>query len=152
MHLKTLGGLAADVYITNWLWSLCDPTATKSSLLAIRQSGRIPEVDHLCLRMHAILNNMTHYDLRQVSDKVRTLVLELKKYENQPDFHAIIFVEQRHHAQALAMILSKAQALQTFIRPMYFVGHGASGEERLASEGMVAKKVSLVIARMYFCY
>ena len=125
----------------NWLYSIRDPASTKESLLPIRASGRIPEIERLHHQMALTLARMPYYTLGDVSDKVKALVNLLTSYKEKQGFQAIVFVEQRHHAQALAMILGKSQVLQTFVRAMYFVGHGASGTERLASEGMEAKIV-----------
>lgn len=140
--MQTLGNLACDIYICNWLKSLCDPTATKESLRKIRASGRIPEVAKLANKMERHLQKMPYFQLGHVSDKVKVLINLLTKYETKRDFHAIVFVQQRHHAQALAFILGKSQSLQRFLRPEHFVGHGASGVERLASEGMQSAYVS----------
>lgn len=127
----------------NWLWSLQDPVAAKTSLREIRASGRIPDVQKLHSKLKARIDKLQYYGLGDVSEKVRQLVKLLLTYRDKKGFHCIIFVEQRHHAQALATILSKSQSLQSFIRPAYLVGHGATGEERLNSEGMDAKLVSL---------
>lgn len=143
---QTLGTLACDLYIMNWLWSLRDPVATKSSLLEIRSSGRISEIEALHAKMKARIHKLPYYGLGDVSEKVRQLVRLLLTYKDKQGFHCIVFVEQRHHAQALAAILAKSQSLQSFIRPAYLVGHGATGEERLNSEGMDAKLVSRTIA------
>lgn len=151
---QTLGDLACNVYIMNWLQSLCDPTATKTSLHAIRASGRIPDVERLYQNMIQDIAKLPYYGLGDVSDKVRALVRLLESYRDKRGFQCIVFVEQRHHAQALAMILSKSQSLQTFIRAAYFVGHGATGDERLASEGMDAKIVSFDVfcKQRHSCY
>ena len=130
----------------HWLWSLRDPVATKSSLHAIRASGRIPDVERLHARMKATIDKLPYYGLGHVSEKVRELVKLLLTYKDKKGFHCIIFVQQRHHAQALATILAKSQSLQSFIRPSYLVGHGSTGEERLNSEGMHAKLVSLSLS------
>lgn len=132
----------------NWLWSLRDPVATKSSLLEIRASGRIPDIERLHAQMRAKVERMPYYAHGEVSEKVKELVKLLLTYKDKKNFHCIIFVEQRHHAQALATILAKSQSLQPFIRPSYLVGHGATGEERLNSEGMDAKLVSAGLAQL----
>lgn len=126
----------------HWLYSLRDPVATKSSLLAIRGSGRIPDIEIVHAHMKRIIERLPYYGLGHISEKVRELVRLLLEYKNKQGFHCIIFVEQRHHAQALATILAKSQSLQSFVRPAYLVGHGSTGQERLNSEGMNAKLVS----------
>lgn len=101
--------------------------------------------------MQQRLDKQSYYFLGDVSDKVKELVKLLSNYKDKPDFHAIVFVEQRHHAQALSMLLSKSQTLQAFIRPEHFVGHGSGGSERLASEGMQAKVVSDIAPASRLC-
>jgi hypothetical protein len=127
----------------NWLASLCDPVATKTSLTKIRASGRIGEVEALHREVKKRLDKLPYYGLGDVTDKVKELVNMLATYQHRQGFHAIIFVERRAYAQALAMILSKSQTLQAFIKPESFVGHGTTGAERLASEGMAVKHVSV---------
>jgi superfamily II DNA/RNA helicase len=126
----------------HWLWSLRDPVATKSSLLEIRMSGRIPDIERLHAKMKTKIERMPYYGLGHVSDKVKELVKLLQTYKDKKGFSCIIFVQQRHHAYALATLISKSQSLQSFIRASYLVGHGMTGEERLNSEGMDAKHVS----------
>lgn len=126
----------------NWLHSLQDPLATSSSLQSIRRSGRMSDVEALYKKMKAEIDRKKYYGLGDVSEKMRVLVQLLSTYRGRPGFSAIIFTEQRHHALALATILGKSQTLQSFIRPTYLVGHGSSGVERLASEGMAARVVS----------
>ena len=140
---RVMGPLACDFYIMSWLWSIRDPVATKKSLQQIRASGRIREVEALHDKMYKALMKKKHYGMGDVSEKVKCLVQFLAGYRDKQGFHAIIFVEQRHHAQALALVLSKSQTLQQFVRAAHFVGHGSTGEERLTSEGMDAKKVDL---------
>lgn len=140
--LQTLGPLACDIYIMHWLWSLRDPVATKDSLHRIRASGRIPDIVKLHQAMQQHIERLDFYSLGDVSDKVKELVKLLCTYKDKPQFHCIVFVQQRHHAQALATLIQKSQSLQSFIRASYLVGHGSSGEERLNSEGMDARKVS----------
>ena len=145
---RVMGPLACDFYIMSWLWSIRDPVATKQSLRQIRASGRIHEVEHLHNKMYQVLVKKKYYGVGDVSDKVQRLVEFLATYRDKQGFHAIIFVEQRHHAQALALVLSKSQSLQQFARVAHFVGHGSTGEERLASEGMDAKHVSTNLANL----
>jgi len=129
----------------NWLQQLQNPVATSTSLQKIRASGRMRDVEVLFNQMKKIIDAKQYYGAGDVSDKVRTLVRLLSAYRDKAGFSAIIFTKQRHHAIALSTILAKSQTLQTFIRPMYLVGHGSSGVERLASEGMEVKTVSTSI-------
>lgn len=140
----TMGPMACDFYIMSWLWSVRDPVATKQSLRQIRASGRIKDVEFLHSKMQTIFAKKTTYGIGDVSEKVKCLVKCLGGYRSKQGFHAIIFVEQRHHAQALALVLNRSQTLQQFARAAHFVGHGSTGAERLASEGMDAKRVGIL--------
>ncbi|GAA5902930.1 hypothetical protein JCM8208_006514 [Rhodotorula glutinis] len=62
-----------------------------------------------------------------LSAKMSALVSVLLEFKNEPAFHAIIFVEQRHHAAVLVELLKRIPALQSFVRPAALVGHGGRG-------------------------
>ncbi|BGP45286.1 Dicer-like protein 1 [Rhodotorula kratochvilovae] len=73
-----------------------------------------------------------------LSHKVLALVNVLEEFRDEPTFHAIVFVEQRHHALLLADLLKRVASLQGFLRPAALVGHG--GRVWRAQEGGAVEK------------
>ncbi|BGP37196.1 Dicer-like protein 1 [Rhodotorula kratochvilovae] len=79
-----------------------------------------------------------------LSHKVLALVNVLEEFRDEPTFHAILFVEQRHHALLLADLLKRVASLQGFVRPAALVGHG--GRVWRAQEGgAVEKEVGMAV-------
>ena len=79
-----------------------------------------------------------------LSPKVMALVKSLESFRGHSHFHAIVFVQQRHHAKILAQILSLVPSLE-WIRAGSLTGHGGKvskgGEEQIG----VTKDVGMAI-------
>ncbi|GJN87852.1 hypothetical protein Rhopal_000807-T1 [Rhodotorula paludigena] len=88
----------------------------------------------------------------ELSPKVGALIECLETYRDEPLFHAIIFVEQRHHAAILSALLARVPSLQTWVRPAALVGHGRQGWARMAGAsseteiGMAVKEQQAIVA------
>ncbi|BGP13262.1 hypothetical protein JCM10213_004968 [Rhodosporidiobolus nylandii] len=86
-----------------------------------------------------------------LSKKVQALV-EVLAMTSPADFHAIVFVEQRHHAQVLSNLLSRIPSLAPWLRPGALIGHGGRGRPDLSSAkanketGMAIKEQTAVVA------
>ncbi|GAA5894992.1 uncharacterized protein JCM6883_002284 [Sporobolomyces salmoneus] len=82
-------------------------------------------------------------DVSTLSSKLAILIRCLEGFRNQPHFHAIVFVQQRHHAKILSHILSLVPSLRDWIRPGFLTGHG--GGRGKNEEGDVSKEVGMEI-------
>ncbi|GAA6061113.1 hypothetical protein JCM10212_006144 [Sporobolomyces blumeae] len=65
-------------------------------------------------------------DSNKLSPKMVALVGCLARFASKPHFHAILFVEQRHHASVLAKLIRRISSLG-WIKPGFLVGHGDRG-------------------------
>ncbi|GAA5920114.1 hypothetical protein JCM1841_004443 [Sporobolomyces salmonicolor] len=79
-----------------------------------------------------------------LSPKALALVTCLEGFLDQPHFHAIVFVQQRHQAKILAALLRRVASLG-WVKPGFLTGHGGRG--RLDEEGKVSvsKEVGMAI-------
>ncbi|KPV76863.1 uncharacterized protein RHOBADRAFT_51848 [Rhodotorula graminis WP1] len=79
-----------------------------------------------------------------LSPKMSALVSVLLEFKLEPTFHAIIFVQARHHASVLAELLRRVTSLQGFVRPAALVGHGGRGGPG-EQGGATAKEIGMAV-------
>jgi len=89
----------------------------------------------------ALTSRTANLDESSLSAKVAVLVKSLGAYKVQPHFHAIVFVQQRHHAKILSHILRMIPSL-SWIKTGYLTGHGGSVNNE---EGEVSKDLGMKI-------
>ncbi|GAA6000835.1 hypothetical protein JCM10207_004681 [Rhodosporidiobolus poonsookiae] len=84
-----------------------------------------------------------------LSPKMQALVAVLEENSSDPNFHCIVFVEQRHHAQTLATLLALIPSISTWVRPSALTGHGGRGRPDLRSDdaGMAVKEQTAIVAK-----
>ncbi|GAA5979009.1 hypothetical protein JCM5350_004204 [Sporobolomyces pararoseus] len=83
----------------------------------------------------------TNLDESKLSPKLAILIQCLESYKGEPHFHAIVFVQQRHHAKILSHILSLVPSL-SWIKPGFLTGHGGRVTNE---EGEVSKDLGMEI-------
>ncbi|PLW56381.1 hypothetical protein PCANC_03446 [Puccinia coronata f. sp. avenae] len=139
---QELGMYAYSLAILEWLKSLL--TIGGSKQLA---SGRLLDPSHQ-EQIHDVMNhleptvNIDDIPADQLSTKVLTLnklLVDYKEKDDQRDFHCIVFVERRQHAQLLSILLERNAQLKGFIRPVPLTGHGTSHETDLIGIKMDSK-------------
>jgi hypothetical protein len=132
--------------ILEWLKSLLTIGGSKQLT-----SGRLLDPSHQ-EQIHDLIKhleptvNIDDIPADQLSTKVLTLnklVVDYKEKDDQRDFHCIVFVERRQHAQLLCILLERNAQLKGFIRPVPLTGHGASHENDLIGIKMDSKTVDI---------
>ncbi|GAA5886187.1 hypothetical protein JCM5296_003512 [Sporobolomyces johnsonii] len=85
--------------------------------------------------------------LTDLSPKALALVTCLEGFRDQPHFHAIVFVQQRHQAKILAALIRRVAALG-WVKPGFLTGHGGRGRPEEEGKVSVSKEVGMAIKEL----
>ncbi|GAA6047894.1 hypothetical protein JCM3770_006412 [Rhodotorula araucariae] len=127
--------------------ALFGPAGVEVLLRQLLEEHKLPP--HLIGQLNALVQKSIQPSA--LSHKVSALVSIIEGFHNEPTFHAIVFVEQRHHALLLADLLKRIPSLQSFVRPAALVGHGGRGHVLAGSAaekelGMAVKDQQATVA------
>lgn len=144
---QELGTLGCDVLISHLAASLSKSPELKYAKTSSKRTSFIA----------AFLSDLTTYLSSQVptatnsSPRFRALVDVLAKYRLKPDFHAMVFVQLKTHANVVVDLLGPTEELKGWVRADFLVGNagkvedgkgvgrdgseGATGEGREVSNG-----------------
>ncbi|KAK4705810.1 endoribonuclease Dicer, partial [Phenoliferia sp. Uapishka_3] len=139
---KDLGSLACDMLL--------------SLLLTADLHASQPQFGHVLTPRNPVLSSLlialkSHIENEPLttansSPHFFALVDILITYRSRPNFHAIIFAQQRNHARVLVDMLHKVEKLREWVRADWLVGHGGK-EEEVRGQGMDSKEQEAKVER-----
>ncbi|KAI9609090.1 hypothetical protein KEM48_003009 [Puccinia striiformis f. sp. tritici PST-130] len=146
-----LGTYAYSLSVLDWLKSLLtigglNQMMSGHLLDPIHQQriqGAITQLEQLLMNIEDIPGN-------QLSSKVIALskiLVNYKEKDHRDDFHCIVFVERRQHAQLLSTLLEHNVQLKDFIRPGTLIGHGGGSVNDSARNKMDSKSQNETVAK-----
>ncbi|KAH9467745.1 hypothetical protein Pst134EA_011373 [Puccinia striiformis f. sp. tritici] len=148
---QELGTYAYSLSVLDWLKSLLtigglNQMMSGHLLDPIHQQriqGAITQLEQLLMNIEDIPGN-------QLSSKVIALskiLVNYKEKDHRDDFHCIVFVERRQHAQLLSTLLEHNVQLKDFIRPGTLIGHGGGSVNDSARNKMDSKSQNETVAK-----
>lgn len=122
---QELGTLGCDVLISHLAASLSKSPELKYAKTSSKRTSFIA----------AFLSDLTTYLSSQVptatnsSPRFRALVDVLAKYRLKPDFHAMVFVQLKTHANVVVDLLGPTEELKGWVRADFLVGNAGKVED-----------------------
>ncbi|EGF98772.1 uncharacterized protein MELLADRAFT_79606 [Melampsora larici-populina 98AG31] len=146
---EQLGTYAHIMFLSDWLSDLLlmSKGQTTQAPRLLEPTYRL-KINASIKSLNALLDS-NDVPLSQSTPKFQALVKILSKYENMKaeDFHAIIFVERRTHAQLLNSLISRCAKLKGFIKPGALTGHGGTVASSGGNRGMDSKSQNQTVEK-----